>query len=335
MALTQDNAPIYEALERMRRMRVVPFDVPGHKRGRGNQELTDFLGEACMSVDVNSMKPLDNLCHPVSVIRDAEDLAAQAFGADSAFFMVGGTTSAVQSMILYACKNGDKIIMPRNVHRSAINALILCGAVPVYVNPDVNNTLGIALGMSVSQVEQAILENPDAKAVMVNNPTYYGICSDIKNTAEECHAKNIPLLVDEAHGAHFIASNLFPQTAVKYADAVCQSAHKTLNAMNGSSYLHINGDLIDRKRLEKSLYMFQSSSPSYVIASSADIARDELTDGAMWEKTYDMCKSFKEKITDTGIKVLKNDDMTRLVLNFSNLDNFLPVIISFLALSIA
>ena len=117
--------------------------------------------------------------------------------------------------------------------------------------------------------------------------------------------KNIPLLVDEAHGAHFIASNLFPQTAVKYADAVCQSAHKTLNAMNGSSYLHINGDLIDRKRLEKSLYMFQSSSPSYVIASSADIARDELTDGAMWEKTYDMCKSFKEKITDTGIKVLK------------------------------
>ena len=160
----------------------------------------------------------------------------------------------------------------------------------------------------------------DIDAVIITSPNYYGICSDIKNTAEECHAKNIPLLVDEAHGAHFIASNLFPQTAVKYADAVCQSAHKTLNAMNGSSYLHINGDLIDRKRLEKSLYMFQSSSPSYVIASSADIARDELTDGAMWEKTYDMCKSFKEKITDTGIKVLENDDMTRLVLNFSNLD---------------
>ena len=122
-------------------------------------ELTEFLGEDCMNVDVNSMKPLDNLCHPVSVIRDAEELAAEAFGAANAFFMVGGTTSAVQSMIMYACKSGDKIIMPRNVHRSAINALILTGAVPVYVNPDVNNQLGIALGMSVEQVEKAIRDS--------------------------------------------------------------------------------------------------------------------------------------------------------------------------------
>ena len=138
--LSQVNAPIYEALRKFRRMRVVPFDVPGHKRGRGNMELTEFLGEDCMNVDVNSMKPLDNLCHPVSVIKDAEMLAAEAFGAANAFFMVGGTTSAVQSMIMYACKEGDKIIMPRNVHRSAINAIILTGAVPVYVNPDVNRT---------------------------------------------------------------------------------------------------------------------------------------------------------------------------------------------------
>ena len=171
MALSQVNAPIYEALRRFRRMRVVPFDVPGHKRGRGNMELTEFLGEDCMNVDVNSMKPLDNLCHPVSVIRDAEELAADAFGAAHAFFMVGGTTSAVQSMIMYACKSGDKIIMPRNVHRSAINALILTGAVPVYVNPEVNNQLGIALGMSVEQVERAIRENPQAKAISESLPS--------------------------------------------------------------------------------------------------------------------------------------------------------------------
>ena len=132
--LTQESAPILEALERMKRARLVPFDVPGHKRGRGNPELRDFLGEKCLDVDVNSMKMLDNLCHPVSVIRDAEKLAAEAFGAAHAFFMVGGTTSAVQAMVLTAVGRGDKIIMPRNVHRSAINALILCGAVPVYVN---------------------------------------------------------------------------------------------------------------------------------------------------------------------------------------------------------
>ena len=159
-------------------MRVVPFDVPGHKRGRGNPELVDLLGEKCVGIDVNSMKPLDNLCHPVSVIKEAENLAAEAFGASHAYLMVGGTTSAVQAMVLSCCKNGDKIILPRNVHRSVINALVLCGAQPHYVNPDVEHNLGIALGMKVSQVEQAILENPDAVAIFVNNPTYYGICSD-------------------------------------------------------------------------------------------------------------------------------------------------------------
>ena len=126
--MDQDRAPLQEALERMRRDRLVPFDVPGHKRGRGNPELTRFLGEQCLSVDVNSMKPLDNLCHPVSVIREAEMLAAQAFGAAHAFLMVGGTTSAVQSMILTVAKRGEKIILPRNVHRSVMGAMVLCGA---------------------------------------------------------------------------------------------------------------------------------------------------------------------------------------------------------------
>ena len=129
--ISQENAPIYEALERLRKMRVVPFDVPGHKRGRGNPELARLLGEKCMSMDVNSMKPLDNLCHPVSVIRQAEELAAEAFGAAHAFLMVGGTTSAVQAMVLSVAKRGEKIILPRNVHRSVIGAMVLCGAVPV------------------------------------------------------------------------------------------------------------------------------------------------------------------------------------------------------------
>ena len=154
--LNQNRAPIYEALEQFRKMRVVPFDVPGHKRGRGNPELTAFLGQACVGVDVNSMKPLDNLCHPVSVIREAEELAADAFGAAHAFLMVGGTTSSVQSMVLTVCKRGDEIILPRNVHRSVLNALVLCGAVPVYVNPEVDQRLGISLGMKREQVEKAL-----------------------------------------------------------------------------------------------------------------------------------------------------------------------------------
>ena len=143
MQYTQNNAPIYEALMKYNEARVVPFDVPGHKHGKGNPLLTELLGQTCMSVDVNSMKPLDNLCHPVSVIRDAERLAAEAFGAGHCFFMVNGTTSSVQSMILSVCKEGDKIIIPRNVHRSAINAMIVSGVVPVYVNLGVKRTLGI------------------------------------------------------------------------------------------------------------------------------------------------------------------------------------------------
>ena len=136
------------------------------------------------------MKPLDNLCHPVSVIQEAEELAAEAFGAAHAFFMVSGTTSSVQSMVLYAsCKKGEKIILPRNVHRSVINALMLCGAVPVYVNPEMDQQLGIALGMSLAEVERAIEARiPDAVAVLVNNPTYYGICSDLRSIVRLAHA---------------------------------------------------------------------------------------------------------------------------------------------------
>ena len=158
----QERAPIYEALEKFGKMRVVPFDVPGHKRGRGNPELAKLLGEKCVGMDVNSMKPLDNLCHPVSVIRDAEKLAADAFGAAHAFLMVGGTTSAVQSMVMSVVKAGEKIILPRNVHRSVVGALVLCGAVPVYVNPECDAQLGIPLGMSLSQLKDTIARHPEA-----------------------------------------------------------------------------------------------------------------------------------------------------------------------------
>ena len=211
--LTQDKAPIFEALERFKQMRVVPFDVPGHKRGRGNPELVNLLGEKCVGIDVNSMKPLDNLCHPVSVIAEAEQLAAEAFGAAHAFLMVGGTTSAVQSMILSVVKRGDKIILPRNVHRSVVGALILCGAVPVYVNPECDMRLGIPLGMKVEQVEKAIKENPDAKAVLVNNPTYYGICSNLREIVRLAHSHGMLCLADEAHGTHFYFGENLPVSA--------------------------------------------------------------------------------------------------------------------------
>ena len=302
MALSQINAPIYEALRRFRRMRVVPFDVPGHKRGRGNMELTEFLGEDCMNVDVNSMKPLDNLCHPVSVIKDAETLAAEAFGAANAFFMVGGTTSAVQSMIMYACKGGDKIIMPRNVHRSAINALILCDAVPVYVDPDVNNTLGIALGMSVSQVEKAIRENPDAKAIMVNNPTYYGICSDLRKITELAHKHNMLVLVDEAHGTHFYFGENFPVTAMAVgADIASVSMHKSGGSLTQSSFL-LMGEKINSDYMRQVVNLTQTTRASYLLLSSLDISRKRLalSGREIFEKTVELAEYARSEINSIG-----------------------------------
>ena len=238
--LNQNRAPIYEALERFRKMRVVPFDVPGHKRGRGNPELTAFLGQQCVGVDVNSMKPLDNLCHPVSVIREAEELAADAFGAAHAFLMVGGTTSSVQSMVLTACKRGDEIILPRNVHRSVLNALVLCGAVPVYVNPEVDKRLGISLGMKREQVEKAIREHPNAVAVLVNNPTYYGICSDLRAIVKMAHDAGMLCLADEAHGTHFYFGGGLPVSAMAAgADMASVSMHKSGGSLTQSSLLLI------------------------------------------------------------------------------------------------
>lgn len=274
--LSQENAPIYEALERYKSMRVVPFDVPGHKRGKGNTELTAFLGEQCLTVDVNSMKPLDNLCHPTSVIRDAEQLAAQAFGAQDAFFMVNGTTSAVQSMIMSVCKAGDKIIMPRNVHRSAINALVVCGAVPVYVNPGTNKQLGIPLGMTLADVERAILENPDAKAVLVNNPTYYGICSNLRGITELAHRHNMAVLADEAHGTHFYFDDRLPISAMAAgADLAAVSMHKTGGSLTQSSLLLSNGR-ISEGHIRQIINLTQTTSGSYLLLSSLDISRRNL-----------------------------------------------------------
>ena len=274
--LDQERAPIYEALERFGKMRVVPFDVPGHKRGRGNPELARLLGEKCVSMDVNSMKPLDNLCHPVSVIREAEILTAQAFGAAHAFLMVGGTTSAVQSMILSVAKRGEKIILRRNVHRSVMGAMVLCGAVPVYVNPEGDDRLGIPLGMSVEAVKQAVRENPDAKAILVNNPTYYGICSDLKAIVEVAHSNGMLCLADEAHGTHFYFSDELPVSAMEAgADMASVSMHKSGGSLTQSSIL-LAGPAMQEGHVRQIINLTQTTSASYLLLSSLDISRRNL-----------------------------------------------------------
>lgn len=276
LATTQQKAPLYEALMHFKKQRIVPFDVPGHKRGRGNPELAAFLGEDAVAVDVNSMKPLDNLCHPVSVIKEAEEVAAQAFGANEAFFMVGGTTSAVQAMVFSTTKQGDEIILPRNVHRSVLNALVLNGAIPVYVNPEANDELGIALGMSITQVQRAIEEHPNAKAVFVNNPTYYGICSDLKGIVDVAHKAGMKVLADEAHGTHFYFGKDMPISAMAAgADMAAVSMHKSGGSLTQSSFL-LMGPGMNADYVRQVVNLTQTTSASYLLMASLDLSRRNL-----------------------------------------------------------
>ena len=272
----QASAPLYEAIEKFRKKRIVPFDVPGHKRGRGNPELVDLLGERCVGIDVNSMKPLDNLCHPVSVIKEAEELTAEAFGAEHAFFMVGGTTQAVQNMVLSVCKAGDEIIVPRNVHKSVINALILCGAIPVYLNTEINAKLGIVLGVTVQQVEKTIQEHPNAVAVLVNNPTYYGICSDIKGICDIAHSYGLKVLADEAHGTHLYFGDNLPMNSMKAgADLAAISMHKSGGSLTQSSILLTNNGM-NADYVQTIINITQTTSASYLLMTSLDISRRNL-----------------------------------------------------------
>ncbi len=296
--LNQNNIPIYEALKAFKKNRVVPFDVPGHKGGRGTPLLTEFLGEDCLKVDINSMKPLDNLTHPISVIKEAELLAAEAFNAHHAFLMVGGTSSSVQAMIMSVCKANEKIIMPRNVHKSAINALVVNGAIPVYVNPGIDKKLGIPLGMSIDNVKKAIEENPDAKAVFVNNPTYYGICSNLKEIVKIAHAANMKVLVDEAHGTHFYFNEKLPISAMEAnADMAAISMHKTGGSLTQSSFLLCNKSM-DESYVRQIINLTQTTSASYLLLSSLDIARQNLALNGqeIFDKTLDLANYAREEI---------------------------------------
>lgn len=302
MALSQQNAPIYEALVEFGKKRVVPFDVPGHKRGRGNPELTAFLGEKCVGIDVNSMKPLDNLCHPVSVIRDAEILAAEAFGAAYAFLMVGGTTSAVQAMVLSVVKRGEKIILPRNVHRSVMGALVLCGAVPVYVDPLCDTRLGIPLGMRLSDVERVMKANPDAKAILVNNPTYYGVCSDLRSIVDLAHKNGMLCLADEAHGTHFYFGDDLPVSAMAAgADMAAVSMHKSGGSLTQSSFL-LAGPAMSEGHVRQIINLTQTTSGSYLLMSSLDLSRRNLAlrGREVYGKVAKMAQYARDEINTIG-----------------------------------
>lgn len=273
----QFKTPLFDALKAYHGRKVIPFDVPGHKHGKGIKELTEFFGEKIMQVDVNSMKPLDNISNPIGVIKEAEDLMASAYGTDKAYFLVNGTTSAVQAMIMSVLNPNEKILMPRNAHKSAINALILSGAIPVYLQPEIDNDLGFAVSVSVEGVKESLDRDKEIKAVFLMNPTYYGTVSDLKAIAKVCHDRGIPLLIDEAHGAHFKFHDELPLSGAEIgADMIAVSLHKTGGALTQSSALLLNEGYVDKNRVRHIINLTQTTSASYLLMTSLDVCRKNL-----------------------------------------------------------
>jgi arginine decarboxylase len=275
---SQASTPLLDALRECANKNHAPFYTPGHKRGQGiSQQLTDCFGQAVFRSDLPELPELDNLFAPQGVIQQAQKLAAAAFGAEHTWFLVNGSTCGVEAAILATCAPGDKIILPRNVHSSAITALILSGAHPVFVNPEYDPVLDIAHSITLSGVQAALEQHPDAKAVMIVYPTYYGVCGDVAAIATEAHQYNIPLLVDEAHGPHFAFHPDLPTPALAAgADLTVQSIHKVLGAMTQASMLHVQGSRIDIEQVSKSLQLVQSTSPSYLLLASLDAARQQM-----------------------------------------------------------
>jgi len=274
--LDQTKLPLFDRLlDYCKNSGTTLFDVPGHKMGRKlNMDLFKGIDTSIFNLDINSSKHMDMLNNPTGVILEAEELTAELYGSDNAFFLVNGSTGGVQSMILSSCNPNDKIIMPRNVHKSATNALILSGAVPVYLKPDFDADYGISLGVSFKHIKQAIDENPDAKALFLVCPTYFGTTIDLKRAIDYAHSKGLVVLVDESHGSHFGFHDELPINSIKLgADMATISMHKTGGSLTQSSILLYNKSVISFEKIRSIINLSQTSSANYLLLASLDIAR--------------------------------------------------------------
>lgn len=269
----QKRAPIIEALSGY--AGVTRFHMPGHRGGIGADPMViSLLGAKAFSHDVTGVLGMDDLHEPHGCIQEAEELAAEAFGADRTFLSVGGTSTAILTMVLASLNEGDVLIIPRNVHKSILSAIVLSGAKPAFVLPSYDRYLGFAQGVEEQAIEDVLRDNPMAKAALLVNPTYYGTSVDLQPIAARLHESGIPLLVDEAHGPHFRFHPSLPKPALEAgADVVAQGAHKIIGALTQASFLHVKGDRVDSARLKAAFQFLTTTSPSYLLMASLDAAR--------------------------------------------------------------
>ncbi len=272
------KTPIIDALEKYSNDRTIRFHMPGHKGSRtANNKAMSLLGSHAFAADVTNVPGMDDLHQPHGVIRESQDLAAATFGADKTYFLINGSSCGLQALVMATCNPGEKILVPRNIHRSILSGIILSGAIPVFFLPEYDYEYGIPLGVSPESIENCLKVHQDARAVLVVYPTYQGVASDIEAIARIVHKYNIPLLVDEAHGPHFGFHEALPKTALEAgADASVHGTHKMLTSFTQASMLHVKGKRINRQRLEAILKILQSTSTSYLLLASLDGARAQM-----------------------------------------------------------
>lgn len=275
---SQFSTPLFTGLVEHAKKNPIQFHIPGHKKGNGmDPEFKDFIGDNAFSIDLINIGPLDDLHQPKGIIKEAQDLAAEAFGADHTFFSVQGTSGAIMAMVMTTCGPGDKIIVPRNVHKSVMSAVVFSGATPVFIHPEIDENLGISHGITTDAVEKALAQHPDAKAVLVINPTYFGISGDLRKIVEVAHSYRVPVLVDEAHGVHIHFHDELPLSAMQAgADMAATSVHKLGGSMTQSSILNVREGLVSPQRVQAILSMLTTTSTSYVLLASLDVARKRL-----------------------------------------------------------
>lgn len=314
MDAEQSRTPLFDTVLNHAKKRMVSFHTPGHKNGQSiDKRLLKFAGRNIFYMDVTVFEEVDSLHDPVHCIKEAQELAAKACGADYSFFLINGSTSGNQAMILTACNTFDEIILPRNTHKSIIGGIILAGATPRYIQPIIDRNNNIVYNISAQQVDDALKKYPNAKAVIITNPTYHGISTNVEEIAKIVHKHGKILLVDEAHGPHFKFSSLLPKSAIECgADMCVQSTHKILSGMSQGSLLLIKGTRIDPRRVKRIVSVLETTSPNYIILASIDLARMQMaTRGEeILTKLIYMCEEGRKQINQIEhIACLRAEDL--------------------------
>ncbi|WP_028782629.1 aminotransferase class I/II-fold pyridoxal phosphate-dependent enzyme [Thalassobacillus devorans] len=332
--MSQDKTPLFSGLLAHTEKNPIQFHIPGHKKGKGMDEaFRQFIGDNALSIDLINIEPLDDLHHPQGIIKEAQDLAAEAFGADYTFFSVQGTSGAIMTMVMSVCHPGDKIIVPRNVHKSVTTAIIFSGATPIFIHPELDEQLGISHGITPEAVNRALEAHPDAKGVLVINPTYFGIAADLSKIVEVAHAYDVPVLVDEAHGVHIHFHDELPLSAMQAeADLAATSVHKLGGSMTQSSVLNLKEGLVSHERVQAVLSMLTTTSTSYLLLASLDTARRQLAvkGKAMIDQTIILAERTRKAINQlpglycVGKEILGSDatfdyDPTKLIISVKEL----------------